>query len=153
MSKKRFERIYGHKELVCKDNRKSGKEKFFNNSDKDYNKFVNALNDLSDKNDELQMENIQLKEELCSVSNGYWWFKEKTEKRFTIADYPTDIIDNKTGEKYPCSSYFTHIEGLCDLLNKLDVESELAKEKAAYYKLLLMSLKENAKKITKIFKE
>jgi hypothetical protein len=42
-----------------------------------------------------------------------------SEKRFKIADYPTDIEDTVTGEKYPCSSYGTHMEIICDLLNEL----------------------------------
>ena len=51
-------------------------------------------------------------------------------KRFTIADYPTDIIDNQNGKEYACSSYGAHMEILCDLLNKLSEENEqLKKEK------------------------
>ena len=48
-------------------------------------------------------------------------------KRFTIADYPTDIIDNQSGKKYPCSSYGTHMEIICDLLNELNDENEQLK--------------------------
>ena len=51
------------------------------------------------------------------------------EKRFTIADYPTDIIDNQSGKKYPCSSYGTHMEIICDLLNELSDENEQLKNK------------------------
>ena len=47
-----------------------------------------------------------------------------TEKRFKIADYPTDIEDTVTGEKYPCSSYGTHMEIICDLLNALHEENK-----------------------------
>lgn len=53
-----------------------------------------------------------------------------TEKRFTIADYPTDIQDNQTGKKYPCSSYGTHMEIICDLLNGLN--DELGKYRILY---------------------
>ena len=53
-----------------------------------------------------------------------------TEKRFTIADYPTDIIDNRTGKKYPCSSYGKHMEDICDLLNELN--DELGKYRILY---------------------
>ena len=49
------------------------------------------------------------------------------EKRFTIADYPDDIVDNQTGEKYRCSSYATHIEIIRDLLNELSEENEQLK--------------------------
>ena len=51
-----------------------------------------------------------------------------TEKRFTIADYPTDIIDNQSGKKYPCSSYGTHMEIICDLLNELNNENTRIKQ-------------------------
>ena len=51
-----------------------------------------------------------------------------TEKRFKIADYPTDIEDTQTGEKYPCSSYGTHMEIICDLLNELNNENEQLKD-------------------------
>ena len=50
-----------------------------------------------------------------------------TEKRFTIADYPTDIIDNQSGKKYPCSSYGTHMEIICDLLNEQHEQIERLK--------------------------
>ncbi len=53
-----------------------------------------------------------------------------TEKRFTIADYPTDIQDNQTGKKYRCSSYGTHMEIICDLLNGLN--DELGKYRILY---------------------
>lgn len=51
------------------------------------------------------------------------------EKRFKIADYPTDILDNKTDEKYRCSSYSTHMEIICDLLNELNDENEQLKKR------------------------
>lgn len=51
-----------------------------------------------------------------------------TEERFIIADYPTDIIDNRSGKKYPCSSYGTHMEIICDLLNQLNDENERLKQ-------------------------
>lgn len=50
-----------------------------------------------------------------------------TKKRFKITDYPTDIEDTQTGEKYPCSSYGTHMETICDLLNDLNEENEQLK--------------------------
>ena len=50
-----------------------------------------------------------------------------TEKRFKIAEYPTDIEDTVTGEKYPCSSYGTHMEIICDLLNELNDENQRLK--------------------------
>jgi regulator of replication initiation timing len=50
-----------------------------------------------------------------------------TGKRFKIADYPTDIEDTVTGEKYPCSSYGTHMEIICDLLNELNDENQKLK--------------------------
>lgn len=43
-----------------------------------------------------------------------------TAKRFKIADYPSDIEDTLTGKKYAMSSYGTHMEIICDLLNELD---------------------------------
>lgn len=48
-------------------------------------------------------------------------------KRFKIADYPTDIEDTQTGEKYPCSSYGTHMKIICDLLNEQHETIELWK--------------------------
>ena len=50
-----------------------------------------------------------------------------TEKRFEIADYPTDIIDNVTGKKYRMSSYYPHMEIICDLLNELHEENQQLK--------------------------
>ena len=49
------------------------------------------------------------------------------EKRFKIADYPTDIIDVATDKKYPVSSYATHMEIICDLLNDFNDENERLK--------------------------
>lgn len=73
-----------------------------------------------------------------------------TEKRFKISDYPSDIEDTVTGKKYAMSSYYTHMKIMCDLLNELSEENMLLKEEVGYYKLLLMSLEEEAKKIGKI---
>ena len=52
-----------------------------------------------------------------------------TEKRFEIADYPTDIIDTITGKKYRMSSYYPHMEIICDLLNELHEENQQLKNK------------------------
>ena len=52
----------------------------------------------------------------------------KTEKRFEIADYPTDIIDTVTGKEYEMSSYYTHMEIICDLLNELHEENQQLKQ-------------------------
>lgn len=48
-------------------------------------------------------------------------------KRFKIADYPSDIEDTLTGKKYAMSSYGTHMEIICDLLNSLNDENEQLK--------------------------
>ena len=55
-----------------------------------------------------------------------------SEKRFKIADYPSDIEDTVTGKKYAMSSYNTHMEIICDLLNELDSENNKLKKVLQY---------------------
>ena len=63
-----------------------------------------------------------------------------TEKRFEIADYPTDIIDTVTGKEYRMSSYYPHMEIICDLLNELHEDNR-------QYKILTDELKKQNKKL------
>ena len=54
--------------------------------------------------------------------------------RFKIADYPSDILDTLTGEKYTMSSYAPHMERICDLLNKQSEDCfKLQKENKSLY--------------------
>ena len=48
----RFTRIYGDVEVVCIDNNKKDDSKFFDKED--YDKFVDALNDLEEENRKLR---------------------------------------------------------------------------------------------------
>ena len=63
-----------------------------------------------------------------------------TEKRFEIADYPTDIIDTVTGKKYRMSSYYPHIEIICDLLNELHEENQQLKKREHEIKNIIDNL-------------
>ena len=68
-------------------------------------------------------------------------------KRFIIANYPSDIEDTLTGKKYAMSSYYTHMEIICDLLNELNDENEQLKSDRNYWKTLAQSLaKSNGKR-------
>ena len=59
-----------------------------------------------------------------------------TEKRFEIADYPTDIIDTVTGKEYRMSSYYPHMEIICDLLNELHEENQQLQNRIKELELL-----------------
>ena len=59
-----------------------------------------------------------------------------TEKRFKIADYPTDIIDTVTGKEYRMSSYYPHMEIICDLLNELHEENHQLQNRIKELELL-----------------
>lgn len=63
-----------------------------------------------------------------------------SEKRFTINDYPDAITDNFTGKEYRVSSYYTHMEIICVLLNELDEDNK-------QYKILVESLKDENQKL------
>lgn len=68
------------------------------------------------------------------------------EKRFNILSSYLgmyEIFDEKEGN--PLAAY-----EVVDLLNELYDENMLLKEEVAYYKLLLMSLEEEAKRISQI---
>jgi chromosome condensin MukBEF ATPase and DNA-binding subunit MukB len=71
-----------------------------------------------------------------------------TEKRFQVmidANMQSFGLSDDLKDKH----YFS-FDDVVDLLNKLSEENMLLKEKVGYYKLLLMSLEEEAKKIGKI---
>ena len=72
-----------------------------------------------------------------------------TAKRFTQIDVPSDIIDTKTGKIYHT---MTGNDGydLCLLLNELTEENMMLKGEVVHYKLILMSLEEEAKRISQI---
>lgn len=57
-------------------------------------------------------------------------------KRFIIPNYPSDIEDTLTGKKYAMSSYYTHIEIICDLLNELNDKNELFRQNMEEYRKL-----------------
>ena len=63
-----------------------------------------------------------------------------TEKRFEIADYPTDIIDTVTGKEYRMSSYYPHMEIICDLLNELHEENQQLKKREHEIKNIIDNL-------------
>ena len=78
-----------------------------------------------------------------------------TEKRFTIIDSDShyvgyDIKDNQNFYKRYYGGRLIQAEELCDLLNELHEENMLLKGENAHYKLLLMSLKEQADRICRI---
>ena len=72
------------------------------------------------------------------------------EKRFEIADYPTDIIDTVTGKEYEMSSYYPHMEIICDLLNELHEENHQLRNRIKELELLNNGLNYALKYIKKI---
>ena len=59
--------------------------------------------------------------------------------------YPSQIIkDNKTGQRYYGN------KPLAELLNELHEENMMLKGEVAHYQLILMSLEEEAKRISQI---
>ena len=65
-------------------------------------------------------------------------------ERFTYY-YPSQIIkDNKTGQRYYGN------KPLAELLNELHEENMMLKGEVAHYQLILMSLEEEAKRISQI---
>ena len=69
---------------------------------------------------------------------------EMTEnKRFIIDDVGT-LIDIQTRNTYD------YVSDVCPLLNELNDENEQLKGEVAHYKLILMSLEQEAKRISKI---
>ena len=54
-------------------------------------------------------------------------------KQFIIPDYPDCIKDTVNNKEYPMSSYYPHIEGICELLNKLNDEKKQLQEKLKIY--------------------
>ena len=89
------------------------------------------------------------------------------DKRFTMCHEQNDIngwtmsiIDWETKEPFNYTTYEVHsssitdtkdeMEDLCLLLNELNDENEQLKGEVAHYKLILMSLEQEAKRISKI---
>ena len=88
-------------------------------------------------------------------------------KRFTMCFEQNDIngwtigiVDWQTKEPFNYTTYEVHsssitdtkdeMEDLCLLLNELNDENEQLKGEVAHYKLILMSLEQEAKRISKI---
>lgn len=71
-----------------------------------------------------------------------------TEKRFVETISTGIVTDNVTGKEYRCEMRID--EDLLELLNELHEENIRLKGEISYYKLLLMSLEEEAKKISRI---
>lgn len=88
-------------------------------------------------------------------------------KRFTMCHEQNDIngwtmsiVDWETKEPFNYTTYEVHsssitdtrdeMEDLCLLLNELNDENEKLKGEVAHYKLILMSLEQEAKRISKI---
>ena len=88
-------------------------------------------------------------------------------KRFTMCHEQNDIngwtmsiVDWETKEPFNYTTYEVHsssitdtkdeMEDLCLLLNELNDENEQLKGEVAHYKLILMSLEQEAKRISKI---
>lgn len=88
-------------------------------------------------------------------------------KRFTMCHEQNDIngwtmsiVDWETKEPFNYTTYEVHsssitdtkdeMEDLCLLLNELHDENEQLKGEVAHYKLILMSLEQEAKRISKI---
>ena len=74
-----------------------------------------------------------------------------TAKRFTY-EYNGNLFDNEMNTFYHIEDSDENIELLCNRLNLLVDENEQLKGEVAYYKLLLMSLEEQAKRITENWK-
>ena len=78
-----------------------------------------------------------------------------TAKRFTLFDDGETIIDNESvvddggKETYWIVEYVQVIK-LVELLNELHEENIMLKGKVAHYKLLLMSLEKEAKRLSQI---
>lgn len=66
-----------------------------------------------------------------------------TSKRFMIDDCGT-LIDMHTRDT------FDYVSDVCDLLNELSEENMMLKGEVAHYKLILMSLEEQAKRLSQI---
>ena len=66
-----------------------------------------------------------------------------TTKRFMVDDCGT-LIDMHTRDT------FDYVSDVCDLLNELHEENMMLKGEVAHYKLLLMSLEKEAKRISQI---
>lgn len=82
---------------------------------------------------------------------------EKVGKYFTMG-----IVDHETKEPFPDTTYEFHqcsfqdskdeMEDLAQLLNELHEENMMLKGEVAHYKLVLMGLEEEAKRITENWK-
>ena len=70
-----------------------------------------------------------------------------TGKRFKIADYPSDIEDTVTGKKYAMSSYNTHMEIICDLLNELHEENMILRAKNTQFVIILKDVVNDLKRM------
>ena len=71
------------------------------------------------------------------------------DKRFQQINLPSDVIDTKNGKIYHTLSGNDGY-GLCNLLNELHEENMMLKGEVAHYKLILMSLEEEAKRLSQI---
>ena len=72
-----------------------------------------------------------------------------TEKRFKQINLPSDIVDIKNGKIYHTLSGNDGYD-LCNLLNELYEENMMLKGEVVHYKLILMSLEEEAKRLSQI---
>lgn len=71
------------------------------------------------------------------------------DKRFQQINLPSDIIDTKNSKIYHTLSGNDGY-GLCNLLNELHEENMMLKGEVVHYKLILMSLEEEAKRLSQI---
>ena len=71
------------------------------------------------------------------------------DKRFQQINLPSDVIDTKNGNIYHTLSGNDGY-GLCNLLNELHEENMMLKGEVVHYKLILMSLEEEAKRLSQI---
>ena len=72
-----------------------------------------------------------------------------TDKRFQQINLPSDIVDIKNGKIYHTLSGNDGYD-LCNLLNELYEETIMLKGEVVHYKLILMSLEEEAKRLSQI---
>ena len=72
-----------------------------------------------------------------------------SDKRFQQINLPSDIIDTKNGKIYHTLSGNDGYD-LYNLLNELHEENMMLRGEVAHYKLILMSLEEEAKRLSQI---
>ena len=71
-----------------------------------------------------------------------------TEKRFTETLSTGIVTDHKTGREYKCEMRID--DELLKLLNELHEANMILKGEVAHYKLILMSLEKEAKRLSQI---